>query len=49
MHLFRELKGNRKAFSKYLQGNELPAFATTYYLAKQFLVEENLFLKMEVI
>jgi uncharacterized protein affecting Mg2+/Co2+ transport len=39
----------KKAFLEYAKRNELSAFVTPYYLAKQFLPEESLFLKMEVI
>jgi hypothetical protein len=39
----------KKAFLEYAKRNELSAFSTPYFLAKQFLPEESLFLKMEVI
>jgi hypothetical protein len=39
----------RKAFLQYAKENELTAFATPYYLAKQFLPDESLFLKMQII
>jgi hypothetical protein len=37
------------AFLQYAKKNELSAFSTPYYLAKQILPEESLFLKMEII
>jgi hypothetical protein len=39
----------RKVFFEYAKGNELPAFGTPYFFAKQFLPNESLFLKMQVI
>jgi hypothetical protein len=39
----------RKGFLEYAKRNELSAFATPYFLAKQFLPDESLFLKMQCI
>jgi hypothetical protein len=39
----------RKVFLEYARQNELSAFNTAYYFAKQILPEEDLFLKMRVI
>jgi hypothetical protein len=39
----------KRAFLEYAKKYELSAFATPYYLAKQFLPEGSLFLKMQVI
>ena len=39
----------RKTFLEYARQNELSAFNTVYYFAKQIIPEEDLFLKMGVI
>ena len=39
----------RKTFLEYARQNELSAFSTAYYFAKQFMPEEDLFLKMRII
>jgi hypothetical protein len=39
----------RKAFLQYAKENELSAFNTPYYLAKQFFPDDSLFLKMQII
>ena len=39
----------RQASLEYARKNELSAFNTAYYFAKQFLLKEDLFLKMKVI
>jgi hypothetical protein len=39
----------KQAFLKYAKENELSAFNTPYYFAKQILSNESLFLKMKII